>query len=137
MPKFTIERQYLLPVYVEHDVEAADAISAMRKVTEEDDWDASEECVDAAGPAWIAGIWEAGKYGESIPIPPEFAEPPENYGPAAELIAALKLAREFVAMEADQRGAEDSAGPAPTAAQTLAAINAALAKVGGAPLSPA
>lgn len=67
-----------------------------------------------------------------MPIPAALAEPPDNYGPAAELIAALKLALEFVSMEADRRGAEDSNYAAPTAAQTAATINAALAKVGGA-----
>ena len=48
MPKFVIERQYLLPIYQRLIIEAPDIATACRKAVENDDWESAEEDGDGS-----------------------------------------------------------------------------------------
>ena len=53
MPKFVIERQYLLPIYQRLIIDAPDIATACRKAVENDDWDSAEEDGDGSGATTI------------------------------------------------------------------------------------
>jgi hypothetical protein len=48
MPKFVIERQYLLPIYQRLIIDAPDVTTACHKAVEDDDWESAEEDGDGA-----------------------------------------------------------------------------------------
>ena len=54
MPKFVIERQYLLPIYQRLIIDAPDIATACRKAVENDDWDSAEEDGDGSGATTIS-----------------------------------------------------------------------------------
>jgi len=58
MPKFVIERQYLLPIYQRLIVDARDIETACREAAENDDWETAEEDGDGAGATTINGARE-------------------------------------------------------------------------------
>ncbi len=58
MPKYLIERQFLLPVTQRLIVEAADLESACQQAIEADDWVGQEEIHDAASTPTINGARE-------------------------------------------------------------------------------
>ena len=53
MPKFVIERQYLLPIYQRLIIDAPDIATACRKAVENDDWESAEEDRDGSGATTI------------------------------------------------------------------------------------
>jgi hypothetical protein len=63
MPKYVIERQYLLPVYQHVLVEAPDLHAACRQAIENDDWDTSEQDFDNSRETTIA---------QAVEIPADF-----------------------------------------------------------------
>ena len=54
MPKYAIERQYLVPVYQHLFVDAPDLDAACRQALDHDDWDSSETDYDASRETTIA-----------------------------------------------------------------------------------
>jgi hypothetical protein len=53
MPKFVIERQYLLPIYQRLIIDAPDIATACQKAVENDDWETAEEDGDGSGATTI------------------------------------------------------------------------------------
>ncbi|HKM68581.1 MAG TPA: hypothetical protein VJX94_00605 [Stellaceae bacterium] len=53
MPKFVIERQYLLPIYQRLIIDAPDVKTACDKAVEDDDWESAEEDGDGSGATTI------------------------------------------------------------------------------------
>src|SRR5882724_1429212 len=58
MPRFAIERQYLLPVYQHLEIEAPDFIAACRQALDRDDWESAEEDRDSARETTITAAVE-------------------------------------------------------------------------------
>jgi hypothetical protein len=58
MPKFVIERQYLLPIYQRLIIDAPDIATACRKAVENDDWESAEEDGDGSGATTINAVRE-------------------------------------------------------------------------------
>ena len=50
MPKFVIERQYLLPIYQRLIIDAPDITTACQEAVEDDDWESAEEDGDGSVP---------------------------------------------------------------------------------------
>jgi hypothetical protein len=48
MPKFVIERQYLLPIYQRLIIDAPDITTACQEAVEDDDWESAEEDGDGS-----------------------------------------------------------------------------------------
>jgi hypothetical protein len=48
MPKFVIERQYLLPIYQRLIIDAPDIATACQRAVENDDWESAEEDGDGS-----------------------------------------------------------------------------------------
>jgi hypothetical protein len=48
MPKFVVERQYLLPIYQRLIIDAPDITTACHKALEHDDWESAEEDGDGS-----------------------------------------------------------------------------------------
>src|SRR6266704_213542 len=61
MPKFVIERQYLLPIYQRLLIEAPDVTTACHKAVEDDDWESAEEDGDGSGATTINAAREIPK----------------------------------------------------------------------------
>jgi hypothetical protein len=76
MATYTIERQYLVPVFQHVTVEADTPENAMRLALDHDDWMSSEICYDDSRGEYVAGCWEGedSYNGESLPIPAEFGD---------------------------------------------------------------
>jgi hypothetical protein len=53
MPKFVIERQYLLPIYQRLIIDAPDIATACHEAVENDDWESAEEDGDGSGATTI------------------------------------------------------------------------------------
>ena len=53
MPKFVIERQYLLPIYQRLIIDAPDITTACQEAVEDDDWESAEEDGDGSGATTI------------------------------------------------------------------------------------
>jgi hypothetical protein len=53
MPKYVIERQYLLPIYQRLIIDAPDVTTACQEAVEDDDWESAEEDGDGSGAATI------------------------------------------------------------------------------------
>jgi hypothetical protein len=53
MPKFVIERQYLLPIYQRLIIDAPDITTACQEAVENDDWESAEEDGDGSGATTI------------------------------------------------------------------------------------
>ena len=53
MPRFVIERQYLLPIYQRLIIDAPDITTACQKAVEDDDWESAEEDGDGSGATTI------------------------------------------------------------------------------------
>ena len=53
MPKFVIERQYLLPIYQRLIIDAPDIATACQEAVENDDWESAEEDGDGSGATTI------------------------------------------------------------------------------------
>jgi hypothetical protein len=49
MPKFVIERQYLLPIYQRLIICAPDIATACQEAVENDDWESTDEDGDGSG----------------------------------------------------------------------------------------
>jgi len=58
MPKFVIERQYLLPIYQRLIIDAPDIATACWKAVENDDWESAEEDGDGSGATTINAVRE-------------------------------------------------------------------------------
>jgi hypothetical protein len=58
MPKFVIERQYLLPIYQRLIVDAPDIATACQEAVENDDWESAEEDGDGSGATTISAARE-------------------------------------------------------------------------------
>jgi hypothetical protein len=58
MPKFVIERQYLLPIYQRLIIDAPDITTACQKAVEDDDWESAEEDGDGSGATTIKAARE-------------------------------------------------------------------------------
>ena len=50
MPKFVIEREYLVPMYQRLIIDAPDVTTACQEALEDDDWESAEEDGDGSGP---------------------------------------------------------------------------------------
>jgi hypothetical protein len=53
MPKYVIERQYLLPIYQRLIIDAPDITTACQEAVEYDDWESAEEDGDGSGATTI------------------------------------------------------------------------------------
>jgi hypothetical protein len=53
MPKYVIERQYLLPIYQRLIIDAPDIATACQEAVENDDWESAEEDGDGSGATTI------------------------------------------------------------------------------------
>ena len=53
MPKYVIERQYLLPIYQRLIIDAPDITTACQEAVENDDWESAEEDGDGSGATTI------------------------------------------------------------------------------------
>ena len=58
MPKFVIERQYLLPIYQRLIIDAPDITTACQEAVENDDWESAEEDGDGSGATTISAARE-------------------------------------------------------------------------------
>ena len=58
MPKFVIERQYLLAIYQRLIIDAPDIATACWKAVENDDWESAEEDGDGSGATTINAVRE-------------------------------------------------------------------------------
>jgi hypothetical protein len=58
MPKFVIERQYLLPIYQRLIIDAPDIATACQVAVENDDWESAEEDGDGSGATTITAARE-------------------------------------------------------------------------------
>jgi hypothetical protein len=58
MPKFVIERQYLLPIYQRLIIDVPDIATACQKAVENDDWESAEEDGDGSGATTINAAQE-------------------------------------------------------------------------------
>ena len=56
MPKFVIERQYLLPIYQRLIIDAPDITTACKEAVENDDWETAEEDGDGSGATTISAL---------------------------------------------------------------------------------
>ena len=97
MPKFVIERQYLLPIYQRLIIDAPDITTACQEAVEDDDWESAEEDGDGSGDTTISAareipdglveqiargninvgsfLWEdQPEYGPRLEIPAKFTE---------------------------------------------------------------
>ena len=61
MPKFVIERQYLLPIYQRPIVDASNIATACQKAVKNDDWENAEEDGDGCGNTTINAAREIPK----------------------------------------------------------------------------
>lgn len=77
MSTYTIERQYLAPVYQHLTIEAETAEAAMRAAMDAEDWSSGVIDTENARPHHISGCWVGGKAyaGESHAIPRELGAP--------------------------------------------------------------
>lgn len=57
MPKYTIERTYLMPVYIHATYEADSLEQACRLAVEDNGWDGCEHDYETAGPTYLTGAW--------------------------------------------------------------------------------
>ena len=72
MAKFTVQIEYLLPVYLNVNVEAATAKEAAEIALQTDNWDGAEQSFDGCSDTYVASIWsgfDAAFSGEEIAIP--------------------------------------------------------------------
>ena len=53
MPRFVIERQYLLPIYQRLIIDAPDITTACQEAVEDDDWESADEDGDGSGATTI------------------------------------------------------------------------------------
>ncbi len=53
MPKFVVERQYLLPIYQRLIIDAPDIETACQEAVEHDEWESAEEDGDGSGATTI------------------------------------------------------------------------------------
>jgi hypothetical protein len=58
MPKFVIERQYLLPIYQRLIIDAPDITTACQEAVEDDDWESAKEDGDGSGATTISAARE-------------------------------------------------------------------------------
>jgi hypothetical protein len=58
MPRFVIERQYLLPIYQRLIIDAPDITTACQEAVEDDDWESAEEDGDGSGATTIKAARE-------------------------------------------------------------------------------
>jgi hypothetical protein len=58
MPKFVIERQYLLPIYQRLIIDAPDIATACQRAVENDDWESADEDGDGSGATTISAVRE-------------------------------------------------------------------------------
>jgi hypothetical protein len=71
MPRFTVQREYLLPVYERVVIEAPNARMAMSEVLDETKHPWRAAIADEARPSFISGCWIDG---EEIEIPSDLAD---------------------------------------------------------------
>jgi hypothetical protein len=74
MPKFVIERQYLLPIYQRLIINAPDITTACQEAVEDDDWESAEEDGDGSCATTINALERSRKgrsneYRAAISIP--------------------------------------------------------------------
>lgn len=78
MPKFTIERQYLVPEFQHVTVEADTPEAAMQLAMDSDDWEGSKTDYESARPHYITAAWTGEAAHQpgvaSLPIPPRFRD---------------------------------------------------------------
>ena len=80
MPKFTVEIEYLLPIYHHVTVAAKTAEEACAIVAKQEKnnpifWDYSRECHDGRSSSYIGGVWEGDRaFGEPVPLPDSVSE---------------------------------------------------------------
>ena len=75
MPTFAIETTYQLPVYRQRSYAAATVAEACRNAVADDDWSGERHDYEAAGKAYVTGIWSGadGAYrGEPVLVPSQF-----------------------------------------------------------------
>jgi len=97
MPKFTIETEYMLPIFRHQTVEADTLEEACRIALEDDDWSDSKESHDGSGETYVSGAWEGDRAYNDMPlvIPDEFlSEDEKKAGTLIEMLeGALVLVR--------------------------------------------
>lgn len=74
MPSYTIEKQYLAPVYVQETVEADSPEEAMQKAFSSENWEGSRLDIENGRGHEITGCWAGSEahIGESAEIPSRF-----------------------------------------------------------------
>jgi hypothetical protein len=120
MPAYTVETTYRVPVYRQRTYHAATPAEACRQAIEDDDWSNDKLDYEAAGEAYVTGIWigaDAAYSGETVPVPSHFDETVQRK--AAHFEVLFGLLEIVVADQISQRG---------TDAYWLARANAAVAK---------
>lgn len=58
MPRFTIESQFLIPVYRHETYDAPTLEAARQMAIDDDNWDASKTDYNSCGPTEVTGAWE-------------------------------------------------------------------------------
>lgn len=73
MPMFTVERQYLVPVFQHITLETADVASACTTALDEDEypWDGEKIDYECARQTTLSGVWAGPTAydGDSLPLP--------------------------------------------------------------------
>lgn len=79
MPIFTIEKQYLVPCYVQITLDAPDVPTAFSDALDEDkhDWEGSKIDYENARETYVSGAWEGDTayQGQPIGVPVEIGDP--------------------------------------------------------------
>lgn len=86
MPLFTIEREYLMPVYQHIVIEAETPEAACAKAIEQDSWEGSRDDADNSGPTYITALCE-GAHSDPYFPGTERIEVPGRFGKTAVLAA--------------------------------------------------
>lgn len=56
MPKFTVQVEYLMPVFMHVQVEAMNVEEACAKALDADDWEQAKDDYESVGPTYVTGI---------------------------------------------------------------------------------
>jgi hypothetical protein len=80
---YTIEKTYLVPVFMHERIEADTPEEAMQKAIDSDDWEGSKVDYDSSRATWISAAWEGeeaypGGDISGLPIPDEFSDAREE-----------------------------------------------------------
>lgn len=113
MTTFTIERQYLLPIYQHITIEAPDVETAMREAMDESihGWEGSKEALDSCTSHCITGAWESDDAytGKALDVPEEFGDKSQDLAGHidADELAFIRRAIEYLPYDASEMAMRD------------------------------